>query len=386
MGNAPAGQGAADLAVVRALFAGKAGAWEAFVHRVKDDVYTACRLVCPRDEVDQAFNDIFVQLHADNFARLAKYDGRAKLSSYLRLELRDLLAQRLVQRFVRDRNAGWPVFEAFFKPDITRLIARYFPPAVADGHDDDRYHDIVALLVEDDCRRIRAYDGHGSFGGFVLGTVRNLCIDLLRKEVPRRRLPATIARLPELEQAVFRQLYWSDCPPGELAARLARKTMLKGGAEAVARAVEAVKAALPPTYRADRETEGQRPRLVPLSAGGDGADDGVEIADERDSPEAYMLAREEDESLEQATHALRSVIATLPLDIRLYVQLTMSHEPPLPPREIARRMARPVAEIYRLKQQAERALERALSQNAAVRKWLNVRPSSDDQDHAARSG
>src|SRR6266540_2961797 len=127
MVNAPSGQGAADLAVVRALFAGKAGAWEAFVHRIKDDVYTACRLACPADEVDRAFAEIFAQLHADNFARLAKYDGRAKLSSYLRLELRDLLAVQLVRRFARDRNSGWPVFEAFFKADIMRLIARYFP-------------------------------------------------------------------------------------------------------------------------------------------------------------------------------------------------------------------------------------------------------------------
>jgi RNA polymerase primary sigma factor len=372
MVNAPSAQGAADLAVVRALFAGKPGAWDAFVLLIKDDVYTACRLACPADEVDRAFTEILAQLHADNFARLAKYDGRASLSSYLRLELRDLLAQQLVRRFVRDRNAGWHVFEAFFKADIVRLITRYFPSSLG-GSDEDKYQDIVALLIEDDYRRLRAYDGHGSFGGFVLGIVRNLCIDLLRKELPRRRLPAAIKRLPELEQEVFRQIYWSDCPPDELAARLAKKSALSGGPAAVARALESVKAALPPNYRAERETE--RPRLVPLAAGG--SDEGAEIADERDSPEEHMLAREEDESLEQASLALRDVIATLPSEIRLYVQLNMSYDPPLPPREIARRMARPVVEIYRLRQHAERALERALSENAAVKKWLNVRPKGD---------
>jgi len=370
--NAPSGQGAADLAVVRALFAGKPGAWDTFVRLTKDDVYTACRLACPADEVDRAFTDIFAQLHADNFARLAKYDGRARLSSYLRLELRDLLAQQLVRRFVRDRNAGWHVFEAFFKADIVRLIARYFPPSIG-GLDEDKYQDIVSLLIEDDYRRLRAYDGHGSFGGFVLGIVRNLCIDLLRKEVPRRRLPAAIKRLPELEQEVFRQLYWQQCPPGELAARIAKKSPAHGDPTAVARAVDAVKAALPPTYRADRETE--RPRLVPLAAGG--SDEGAELADERGSPEEHMLAREEEESLEQASLALRDVIASLPPEIRLYVQLNMSYDPPLPPREIARRMARPVVDIYRLRQQAERALERALSENAAVKKWLSVRPKGD---------
>lgn len=378
-------QGAADLAIVRALFAGKPGAWPAFVARVKDDVYTGCRLVCAPDELDAAFKDIFAQLAADNFARLAKFDGRARLSSYLRLELRDLLAQRLVRRFVRDRNAGWPVFEAFFKADIVRIISRYFPPAAGGGYDEDKYHDVVSLLIEDDCRRIRAYDGHGSFGGFVLGIVRNLCVDLLRKELPRRRLPAAIARLPALEQEVFRQLYWADCPPHELAARLAKKSMLSGAPEAVARAVEAVKAALPVTYRADREAEEKRPRLVPLSAVGEGSDDGAELADDRDSPEDHMLVREEDENLEQASAALRAVIAGLAPEIRLYVQLNMSHDPPLPAREIARRMARPVEDIYRMRQLAERVLRRALSENAAVQKWLSVRPSWDDQNHAAKA-
>src|SRR5229473_2612928 len=294
-------QGAADLAIVRALFAGKPGAWPAFVALVKDDVYTGCRLVCAPDELDAAFKDIFAQLAADNFARLAKFDGRARLSSYLRLELRDLLAHGLVRRFVRDRNAGWPVFEAFFKADIVRIISRYFPPAAGGGYDEDKYHDVVSLLIEDDCRRIRAYDGHGSFGGFVLGIVRNLCVDLLRKELPRRRLPAAIVRLPALEQEVFRQLYWADCPPHELAARLAKKSMLSGAPEAVARAVEAVKAALPVTYRADREAEEKRPRLVPLSAVGEGSDGGA--------ADGHRRARAGDPPLRAAQHVPRSAPA-----------------------------------------------------------------------------
>src|SRR5258708_27073749 len=105
-------QGAADLAIVRALFAGKPGAWPAFVSLVKDDIYTGCRLVCAPDELDAAFKDIFAQLAADNFARLAKFDRRARLSSYLRLELRHLLAQRPAARFVRARNPAVPPVDA----------------------------------------------------------------------------------------------------------------------------------------------------------------------------------------------------------------------------------------------------------------------------------
>lgn len=39
----------------------------------------------------------------------------------------------------------------------------------------------------------------------------------------------------------------------------------------------------------------------------------------------------------------------------------------LPAREIAKLMARPVTEIYRLRQQAERLLRQALSENSAVK-------------------
>src|SRR5712671_1261489 len=74
MANAPSGQGAADLAVIRALFAGKPGAWAVFIDRVKDDVYTACRLVCAPDEVDQAF-----VLSPAGAARSAGPAGRAAL-------------------------------------------------------------------------------------------------------------------------------------------------------------------------------------------------------------------------------------------------------------------------------------------------------------------
>src|SRR5260370_7362903 len=117
-------QGAADLAIVRALFAGKPGAWPAFVSLVKDDIYTGCRLVCAPDELDAAFKDIFAQLAADNFARLAKFDGRARLSSYLRLELRDLLAHGLVRPSLPDPNPPCPLFE----PSSTPHIAPLTPP------------------------------------------------------------------------------------------------------------------------------------------------------------------------------------------------------------------------------------------------------------------
>src|SRR5262249_45792111 len=135
------------------------------------------------------------------------------------------------------------------KRDIDRIIARRFPDAVDSGRHEDVYHDLVTDLVEDGYRRIRAYDGQGSFGGFVLRIVNNLCIDLLRKEMPRRRLPAAIKRLEAVEQEVFRQLYWENCPPERLPAALRAKSVAHGGSDAIKAAVAAVRAALPPNYQ-----------------------------------------------------------------------------------------------------------------------------------------
>ena len=93
----------------------------------------------------------------------------------------------------------------------------------------------------------------------------------------------------------------------------------------------------------------------------------VDLPDERPTPEDAVIAGQDEETLEQATGALKAAIARLPQEIRLYLQYVMSGDRELAPRDIARLMARPVTEIYRLRQQAERMLRQALSENSAVK-------------------
>jgi RNA polymerase primary sigma factor len=353
-------QGAADLELLRAVFAHKADAWARFVTQCQGDVYTACRLAFPDKQADDAFVDVLTQLRADDFALLRAFDGRAPFAGYLRLVLRDVLSERVSRLLSDNPDRGWRAFEHFFKRDMLRAIARYFPGA-GEG-EDDIYHDVVSALIEDNYRRIQAYDGQGSFGGFVLRIINNVCIDRLRKDVPRRRLPAAIARLPETGQEVFRQLYWEECPEPQLAAALrARKIDLTP--EARKAAVAAVRAALPKNFAMAEE---ERPRLVALPGSGD-EQGGPELPDDGLTPEEAAIAREDDEALEQATGALKAAIGRLPQEIRLYLQFVMAGNGNLPAREIAKLMARPVAEIYRLKQQAERLLRQALAENSAVK-------------------
>ena len=215
--------------------------------------------------------------------------------------LRDVLSERVARLLSENPERGWRAFEHFFKRDLLRIIARYFP-AAGDG-EDDIYHDVASALIEDDYRRILAYDGQGSFGGFVLRIVNNLCIDLLRRDVPRRRLPAAIQRLPAAEQEVFRQLYWENCPEQQLGAALRARKIELGG-EAIAAAVATVRAALPRNFSAGDEDK--RPRLVALPGSTDDRSGESELPDERPTPEDAVIARQDEETLEQATGALKA--------------------------------------------------------------------------------
>ena len=363
MVSGAARQGAADLEMLRAVFAHRPEAWAQFVRQCQGDVYTVCRLAFPDNEAENVFAQVMAQLRADDFALLRAFDGRATISAYLRLVLRDVLSQRVARLLSENPERGWRAFEHFFKRDMLRAIARYFPAAVAGEGRDDIYHDVVSALIEDNYRRILAYDGQGSFGGFVLRVVNNVCIDRLRKDVPRRRLPAAIARLPDAEQEVFRQLYWENCPEHQLGGAL-RARKLELGAEAIAAAVAAVKAALPRNFSAGDE---DRPRLVALPGSTDEGGGDSDLPDAGLTPEEAAIARQDEEALEQATGALKAAVTRLPQEIRLYVQYVMSGNGELPARDIAKLMARPVAEIYRLRQQADRMLRQALSENSAVK-------------------
>jgi RNA polymerase primary sigma factor len=350
--------------LVRAVFACKQGAWELFVRHCQADVFSACRFAFPDVQAADEYVRAIAQLRANDFALLRPFDGRATLSGYLRLVLRDVLCQRVARLLADEPDRGWRAFEHFFKRDIARIIARYFPGAAETERDRDLYHDVVTALIDNNYRRILAYDGQGSFGGYVLRIVTNLCIDLLRKDMPRRRLPAAIKRLPPLEQEVFRQLYWEGCPPEQVASAVRKEGIAVDGADAIAAAIKAVRAVLPAGFKAGDE---ERPRMVPMPSAANPDEGPIDLPDDGPTPEEEAITRQQEQALEQATGALRTAIAQLPAEIRLYLQHSMSGEPPPAPRDIARRMGRPATEIYALRQQAERLLRQALRDNAAVK-------------------
>jgi DNA-directed RNA polymerase specialized sigma24 family protein len=291
-----------DCGLIREVLAERPDAWKRFVARVSDKVWVACTLVTSTEtETEAAFKDSMEALRADGFRRLRPYDGSSTLDTFITLLAREFLSERLIRLIGEPGDAGWKSFEAFFGVDIRRIIRRRLPAVDGDHLRQDCYQEICFALLSDGYRRIKAYQGAGSFTGFVLHTVDRLLIDYIRQEISGR----------------------------------------------------------------SRTGEGDRSPMrtaLPLEAAGDVAMDGP-------TPEDALLAAERERILSLAADVLRKSTASLNDAERLYVRIALGSGEPVPAREVARLMRRPVAEIYKLKQRVMANLRETMAEHPAVKTW-----------------
>jgi RNA polymerase primary sigma factor len=185
-----------------------------------------------------------------------------------------------------------------------------------------------------------------------LTIVDRLLIDLVRREAPRRQLPTAIAKLPALEQAVYIATAWEGCPAD--AQRLT--AVLRGRFERDPDTNEIVEALARVTSLARPAVRSRRFESLSLDAMiEDGA--GVGLADAAPTPEHELLLAEEERQRAALVAAVKAAAAELPVDERLYLQIVFWAAEPLPARDIAKLLDRPVEEVYRLKQRAQRWLK-----------------------------
>ena len=78
------------------------------------------------------------------------------------------------------------------------------------------------------------------------------------------------------------------------------------------------------------------------------------LVDEGPSPEDGLQAAEAECARARLVAAISAAAERRPAEERLYLQLVFSATDPLPPREIARLMARPVTEIRQIQQRVQR--------------------------------
>jgi len=333
------------------VLSGEAGAAERFFDAAAPTLWAVVeKLAGSGPDARSAFLDIVAGLKANSYRRLRNYDGRSKLATYLALVARDMLAERLARRLVEAPQQAWIEFERFFKADIRRRVAQRFPRDGGTAFRDDIYQEICLKLIEDDFRRIRAYDGRGSFAGYVLTIVERALIDLVRRDAPRRQLPAAVARLSPIDQEIYIAVVWDRCAVDRhrLAAALQGRFERDPDPTEIGLAIERIAAVarLEAAPASRREIMSLDPALLDESLGpvGDGAP----------TPEEELLLAEEERSRSALLDAVKAAAATLPPDEKLYLETLFSATGPTPARVIASLMGCRVEEVYRLSQRAKR--------------------------------
>ena len=320
-------------------------------------VWNVCRLLSSEEaEARKVFLEAMAALSADCLARLRGYDGRSTLETFVALAVREFMAERMLRLINTDPERGWRAFEQLFKPDIERLVRRRLSrTGLLDER--DAYQEICLALVEGGYRRLKAYQGQGSFAGFVLKSVDRILIDRLRRETSRRRLPAAVQGMALLDQEVFKLVAWRGLPgrPEALAPLLASRLGAAPELADVAASVLRIRSL---------GAHGATPvRLVSL--------DQIEDFDIPGaySPEDDLLRSEEEEQIAAALEVLLKAAESLAEPERLYLTIALSSSEPPPSREIARLMRRPVEDIYKLKQRVLDRLRAIVSKESAIKNW-----------------
>jgi RNA polymerase sigma factor (sigma-70 family) len=218
----------------------------------------------------------------------------------------------------RERNAAWSEFLAENAPLILQVVHLF-------ERDADSVQDCFLFVCErlrrDDLRRIRRFreDGTASFPTWLRAVVRRLCLDWRRHRYGRFRLPRAIARLPELDQEVFRCIHLRHLSENETFHCL--KALWPGlTREELAGTAARVGRSLP--RRQWWLLLVHRPRLQSISdlpEDTDPADGEAGLVDPAADPERVAADREQ-------TAALREAIDHLPPRERLLVRLRYGQE------------------------------------------------------------
>jgi RNA polymerase primary sigma factor len=337
-----------EASLVSAVIRGETGAWEGLLDRIGSPLYGLCADLFGERDAEGEYLAILGQLRTNDFAWLRAWDGRSRLLTYLTLKLGDFFSRRLVALFESDAERAWGLFERLYARDVQRGIARRF--SGDRGIHADVYQEICLRLCESEYRRIRQYDGRGSFTGYIRRVVHRLCEDLFRKMKGRRRLPLPVQDLPLLDQEVFELVYWHGCAPTDVFERLRQSRSLTCTRAQVEEATARVEAALggkgkPPSVSPRIQ---EVPLIRPLE---DGVTAERDIPDPAPSPEMALLDAEEQGTNKARLTVILAAIERLPSDAQLYIRLRFLEDPPKRPREIARLMGRTEAEIYRLGEQ-----------------------------------
>jgi len=103
-------------------------------------------------------------------------------------------------------DAAWSEFLARYSPIIKDLVRRHFEDADRAA---ECFSHVCGALSDDGFRRLRSFrsDGPAQFKTWLMAIVSNLCVDWRRSRQGRVRPLRPVARLPDLDQQVYRCSY-----------------------------------------------------------------------------------------------------------------------------------------------------------------------------------
>jgi RNA polymerase sigma factor (sigma-70 family) len=167
---------------------------------------------------------------------------------------------------------------------------------------DDCFLFVCEQLKRDRLRRLRRFeaDGAASFPTWLRAVVRNLCLDWRRKRFGRPRIFRSIASLPEVDQEVFRCIYFRKLSENETL-HTVRATHPALDREGLADSLTRIRESLSP--RQSWLLVSRNPYLESLSAegsSGSGANRERELTDPHEDPESEAAKQEFLDALHEA--------------------------------------------------------------------------------------
>ena len=239
------------------------------------------------------------------------------------------------------------------------------------------FSDVVEALRADGFRRLRAYNGSSRIETFVALVAREVLAERLLRLFQvesgdngwtafERYFAADInriitRRLPGTGRADIRQDAYQDICVALIADDYRRLKAYRGIGSFTGFVMQTVDRLLIDFIR-HAMPRGRQRAEVP-------APEWEAIPSDQPSPEESLLDREGDRLLSLAAEVLRESAAAFSETERLYLHIALGSGEPIPAREVARLMRRPVEEVYKLKQRVMTRLRETLDQHPAVKMW-----------------
>jgi DNA-directed RNA polymerase specialized sigma24 family protein len=329
---------------------------------MQDCIWTSCLVAMGRKDhlAREGFREVWSSLLATSFRKCGPWSGKEPFEIFLTVIVRELLLEWSVRLLRQDSPLATDIFVGVFERVIRKRVARSRAQA---SDRDDAFQEVLAQLFANDCDRLKAYRGLGSFEGHVRTVVNRLLIDDLRGDIGRRRVPAAIEKLSFLDQSVFRAIKWDKIPADadRLLAAIGKNHRLASRADIEA-AIKRVQAAA-----SDYIVRLPIPIDAPTPSGDTTIGDTLPAGD-KGNPFVDISDKESEKLLQAAAEALRRMIPTLEDDEdRIHAQLSLDGVNK--PMDVAKIVGASVAHVNVVKARFQRRLAAFLKNDPDVSAW-----------------